>query len=140
MTIQRERFDGISKVYCFKLTFFFFFFFLIAVPMAYGSSWARDQNWAAAVTCTTDAEMPDLNPLHQLGISQILTHSTTKGTPKLIFLSKIKKKKNWGCGGKYYMSMRVTEGQCLHSCQEKKLFTFYCFSNIILNISMKTNT
>ena len=38
---------------------FFFFFFFVGCPMAYGSSLARDQIQAAALTYAADVAMPD---------------------------------------------------------------------------------
>ena len=35
-----------------RFSFFHYYFLLMAAPAAYGSSWARDQIGAAAVTCT----------------------------------------------------------------------------------------
>ena len=45
----------------FQFNFFFFFFFL-AVPMAHGSSWARERSCATAVTRAAVVRMPDTQP------------------------------------------------------------------------------
>ena len=77
-----------------KDTFFFSFFFFLnfmAAPMAFGSSRARDQIQARAVTYAKALSMLDLfSPLHQAGDRTtatqataviFLTHCTTVGTP-----------------------------------------------------------
>ena len=43
----------------------FFFFFLMAMPAAYGSSWARGEVGAAASACITASKL-DLPPMPQL--------------------------------------------------------------------------
>ena len=40
-------------------SYIFFFFIFMAIPTAYGSSWARDWIWAPADTWTTAAAMLD---------------------------------------------------------------------------------
>ena len=61
---------GVIIIYFFKhfcifysyLCFSFIYFSFSAIPMAYGSSWARDGIGARAVTFSTAAAMPDPDP------------------------------------------------------------------------------
>ena len=62
---------GMGPAIC---VFFFFLFLFTAIPMAYGSSWARCQTGAAAATYTTadTGSKPNLWPMLQLEAMQIL--------------------------------------------------------------------
>ena len=62
-----------STVFCFVFLFVCLFF---TMPMVYGSSWARDQSLATALSQATAVTTLDPYPLHH------------KGTPPTVQLSK----------------------------------------------------
>ena len=56
--------NEISEMEYQKKNFFFLNFLILAMPVAFGSSWAKDRTHTTAVTWATAVKNQILNPLH----------------------------------------------------------------------------
>ena len=72
-----------------EIAFFFFsFFFFLATPMAYGSSWARDQTQTVATAVPDPLShyaRPGIEPALPQREARSLIHCTTAESPKMTF-------------------------------------------------------